>query len=97
MTDYILNHSVGRSICLLYDGPSGITSRTLQVFFVNDTILRGLEDGHPKTFRRDRVLSAGFLPERPGMQAPSYTHHRNSPSPMQQKGASSHPHPTCQA
>lgn len=71
MTNYILNHSVGRNICLLYDGPSGITSRTLHVFFVNDTILRGVENGHPKTFRRDRILSAGFLPDRFDVQPPS--------------------------
>lgn len=84
MTDYILNHAVGRSIHLLYEAPSGITSRTLHVFFVNDTIIRGMENGHPKTFRRDRILSAGYLQEGLSMQHPAIT---TNPSPSASAGS----------
>ncbi len=61
MTDYVLNHSVQRDVVLVYDGPHGLTERTIRVISVNDHQIRGLDGDCIKTFRRDRILAAGWV------------------------------------
>ncbi len=58
MTEYVLSHATGKDIILVYDGPHGISQRTIRIWDVNDDLLRGVEDGKMKSFRRDRVLAA---------------------------------------
>ena len=60
MTEYVLSHATGKDIILVYDGPHGISQRTIRICDVNDSLLRGVEDGKMKSFRRDRVLAASW-------------------------------------
>ena len=61
MTEYVLSHAAGKDIILVYDGPHGISQRIIRIRDVNEHLLRGVEDGKMKSFRRDRVLAASWL------------------------------------
>lgn len=61
MTNYILDHSTGRAIVMIYENSSGITERVVHVTAVTATLIKALDAGKPKTFRRDRILSASWL------------------------------------
>jgi len=66
MTDYVLNHSIGRMVILVYSGSQGLTERTIRVISVNNLYIRGFEGDQIKTFRRDRILAAGWMGVRTG-------------------------------
>ena len=75
MTNYILDHSVGRDILLIYEGTSGITERVVHVTSVSTTLIKALDAGKPKSYRRDRILAASWLRSSTTNSGISQQHH----------------------